>query len=56
MVTVIVDTPECIRESFAIVDELTADTGLVTSEIVPAFRTSSPHLEHGGLLLAKRPP
>jgi PII-like signaling protein len=56
LVTVIVDTPENIRESFAIVDELTAHTGLVTSEIVPAFRSSSPDTGHGGLLLAKRPP
>jgi PII-like signaling protein len=56
MLTVIVDTPEHIRESFAIVDELTTHTGLVTSEIVPAFRSSSPDTDHGGLLLAKRPP
>lgn len=34
MVTVIVDSPERIAASHAIVDELTADTGLVTSEIV----------------------
>jgi PII-like signaling protein len=35
--TVVVDTPQRIRDSFAIVDELTARTGLVTSEIVPAL-------------------
>jgi PII-like signaling protein len=56
MLTVIIDIPERIRESFAMVDELTAHTGLVTSEIVPAFRSSSPDVEQGGLLLAKRPP
>jgi PII-like signaling protein len=36
VVTVIVDTPERIARSFDIVDELTADHGLVTSEMVPA--------------------
>jgi PII-like signaling protein len=35
-VTVLVDTPERTAEWFAIVDELTAETGLVTSEIVPS--------------------
>lgn len=34
--TIIVDTPEAIARSFAIVDELTAQHGLVTSEMVPA--------------------
>ena len=36
--TVIADTPERIGEWFAIVDELTDETGLVTSEMVPALR------------------
>lgn len=36
VVTVIVDTPERIARSFDIVDELTAEHGLVTSEMVPA--------------------
>ena len=34
-VTVIVDTPEGIARSFAIVDEATQERGLVTSELVP---------------------
>jgi PII-like signaling protein len=38
VVTVIVDTPERIRRWFAIVDRLTSETGLVTSELVPAVR------------------
>jgi PII-like signaling protein len=38
VVTVVVDTPARIQRWFAIVDELTARTGLVTSEIVPAYR------------------
>ena len=35
VLTTIVDTPERARLWFAIVDELTAGTGLVTSEVVP---------------------
>ncbi|HEU4977515.1 MAG TPA: DUF190 domain-containing protein, partial [Solirubrobacteraceae bacterium] len=52
VLTVIVDTPERIRRWFAIVDELTAETGLVTSELVPAFRAAAPGIERGGLELA----
>jgi PII-like signaling protein len=37
VVTVIVDTPVNIAESFDVVDELTRDEGLVTSEMVPAL-------------------
>src|SRR2546423_15150191 len=37
VLTVIVDEPDRIRRAFAIVDELTDETGLVTSELVPAF-------------------
>lgn len=36
VVTIIVDTPEQITRSFEAVDELTEETGLVTSEMVPA--------------------
>ena len=38
VLTVVVDTPARIRRWFAIVDELTDKTGLVTCETVPAFR------------------
>ena len=38
VLTVVVDTPARIRHWFAIVDELTDETGLVTCEMVPAFR------------------
>jgi PII-like signaling protein len=38
VLTVVVDTPARIRRWFAIVDELTDETGLVTCEMVPAFR------------------
>lgn len=52
VLTAIVDTPDRIREWFAIVDELTDETGLVTSEIVPAFRATGP-VTRGGLELAQ---
>ena len=52
VVTVIVDTPERIRRWFAIVDELTDETGLVTSEQVPALRAAGPGIARGGLRLA----
>ena len=37
-VTVVVDSPERIAAAFAIIDELTTEQGLVTSEWVPAIR------------------
>ncbi len=37
-VTVVIDTPERIAAAFAVVDELTSESGLVTSEIIPAMR------------------
>ncbi len=52
VVTVVVDTPERIRSWFSIVDELTDEAGLVTSELVPAFRAAGPDVERGGLRLA----
>jgi len=54
VVTVIVDTPERTKRWFEIVDRITDETGLVTSEIVPAFRATGPdRLERGGLRLAE---
>lgn len=52
VVTVIVDTPQRTRAWFAIVDELTDQTGLVTSELVRAFRATGPDLAPGGTQLA----
>jgi PII-like signaling protein len=37
-VTVVIDAPQRIATAFAIIDELTAQQGLVTSEAVPALR------------------
>ena len=52
VVTVIVDTPERIGRWFAVVDALTDETGLVTSEQVPAVRAAGPGIARGGLRLA----
>jgi PII-like signaling protein len=53
--TVLLDTPPNMRRWFAIVDEVTAETGLVTSEVVPALRAAGPELVHGGLTLVPAP-
>jgi PII-like signaling protein len=47
-VTVVIDSPERIAQSFAIIDELTGERGLVTSEVVPAMRAVTPEQRHGG--------
>ena len=52
VLTVIVDTPPRIRQWFEVVDRFTDETGLVTSEVVPAFRATGPDIEAGGLSLA----
>jgi PII-like signaling protein len=54
VVTIIVDTPERIADSFEIVDELTHEAGLVTSEMVPAMASlSEGRRQRGGLRLAR---
>jgi PII-like signaling protein len=53
IVTIVVDRPEEIRRIWPIIDEATASTGLVTSELVPAFRAAASGVEHGGLQLAR---
>jgi PII-like signaling protein len=52
VVCVLVDSPANVQRWFAIADELTEQTGLVTSELVPAYRATTPHGQHGGLRLA----
>ncbi len=54
VLTMLLDTPENMARWFEIVDEMTGETGLVTSEIVPALRAAGPGIEHGGLELAAR--
>ena len=53
VVTTLVDTPDAIQRWFTIVDGLTDEAGLVTSEMVPAFQAVAPELRHGGLKLAR---
>jgi len=53
-VTIAIDTPERTARSFAIIDELTRETGLVTSEMVPAARAIGETGGRGGLRLADR--
>jgi PII-like signaling protein len=54
VVTIVVDTPEGIAKSFEIVDEVTAEAGLVTSEMVPAMASlSEGKRQRGGLRLAR---
>jgi PII-like signaling protein len=53
ILTVIIGTPQRTRDWFKIVDELTDETGVVTSEIVPAFHATGPDSQHGGLKLAE---
>ncbi|MGH3262375.1 MAG: hypothetical protein ACRDNS_10290 [Trebonia sp.] len=48
-----IDRPERIADSFQIIDEITSDHGLVTSEMVPAARATSEAETRGGLRLAR---
>jgi PII-like signaling protein len=50
--TIVIDTPERIDRSFQIIDGLTAEQGLVTSEMVPAAAAISETETRGGLRLA----
>ncbi|MGV0795262.1 DUF190 domain-containing protein [Mycolicibacterium sp. XJ1819] len=51
--TIVVDTPARIAAAFDIVDELTADDGLVTSEIVPALVSIDDGRPRGSLRLVR---
>ena len=54
VVTIIVDTPERIADSFAIVDELTGEARLVTSEMLPALGSlAEGRRQRGGLRLSR---
>jgi PII-like signaling protein len=52
VVTIAIDTPERTARSFEIIDELTSEHGLVTSEMVPAMTAISATEKKGGLKLA----
>lgn len=53
VITVVIDTPQQIAQSFQIIDELTTESGLVTSEMVPAMNAISETERRGGLRLAR---
>ncbi|HEX3785302.1 MAG TPA: DUF190 domain-containing protein [Pseudonocardiaceae bacterium] len=54
--TIIIDRPDHIAASFDVVDELTAEHGLVTTEMVPALSTIDDDGNHrGGTELADHP-
>jgi PII-like signaling protein len=54
VVTVLVDRADAMRRWWEVVDEVTDEAGLVTSEIVPAFHAVGPDDTSGGLRLARR--
>jgi PII-like signaling protein len=53
VVTIVIDTPERIAGAFTIVDELTEERGLVTSEMVPAVTALGEAHRSGGTRLAR---
>jgi PII-like signaling protein len=53
VVTVVVDRPDRMQRWWRVVDELTDEAGLVTSELVPAFQAIGPDAHSGGLALAR---
>lgn len=54
VVMTVVDTPARIQHAWQIINELTDEAGLVTSEIVPAFQAVGPNdLKKGGLRMAR---
>jgi PII-like signaling protein len=53
VVTIIVDTPDRIGRAFEIVDEVTNESGLVTSEMVPAATVITEEDRTGGVRLAR---
>ena len=55
VVTIIIDAPDRIATSFDIVDELTTEHGVVTSEMVPALTAATDESHRSDLRLARRP-
>jgi PII-like signaling protein len=51
-VTTVIDSPERIAAAFDVIDELTREHGLVTSETIPALHAASGGRRRGGLRLA----
>jgi PII-like signaling protein len=53
VLTVVIDSPGRIAASFALIDELTRDHGVVSSEMVPALSAANGTDRRGGLRLAR---
>jgi PII-like signaling protein len=53
VVVTLVDRPTAAQRWWQVVDELTSEAGLVTSELVPAFHAVGPGISAGGLRLAE---
>jgi PII-like signaling protein len=53
-VTVVVDVSERARQWVELLDRVTPSRGLLTVEVVPAFRASGPDVVRGGLRIAER--
>jgi PII-like signaling protein len=54
LATVLVDRPDAMHRWWRVVDEVTDEAGLVTSEFVPAFHAVGAEYDRGGLRLAQR--
>jgi len=52
-VTIVIERPERIAVAFRIIDEMTTERGLVTSELVPAATAMSEQTTTGGIRLAR---
>ncbi len=55
VVTAVIDTPAAMERLWQVIDEVTDETGLVTSEVVPALHAVGPASRTGGLRLARPP-
>ncbi len=53
-VTVVVDVPERAERWLEVLDAVAPERGLLTVEVVPAFRATGPEVVHGGLRIAQR--
>ena len=56
VVLTVVDRPARTQQWWRLIDEITSEQGLVTSEMVPAFQAVGPGIASGGLQLAKLEP
>jgi PII-like signaling protein len=52
VITVVVDKPDAIQRWWRVIDDVTDEAGLVTSELVPAFHAVGPEIRSGGLRLS----